>query len=238
MYVDQSTLCILPFIFLNFIIFPFLGMAEENERKLIVVLEGAFLESIKVGPKKYELLNPDKHGSIIRKKKRDVQNIRPDIVHQCLLFLMDSPLNRAGCLRVYIHTQQNCLIQIDPSTRIPRTFDRFCGLMVDLLHNLKIKGQTKTGSSKTLLRIIANPVQKHFPSGTVALTASAIGERVEPEELAMSGKTHAVVIGAIAHGHVDVDYTEKTVSFSSANLSAATACAKLLIGYEKAWKID
>jgi len=43
--------------------------------------------------------------------------------------LMDSPLNRAGLLQVYIHTAKNVLIEVNPSTRIPRTFDRFCGLM-------------------------------------------------------------------------------------------------------------
>ena len=48
---------------------------------------------------------------------------------QCLLMLMDSPLNKAGLLQVYIHTEKNVLIEINPHTRIPRTFDRFCGLM-------------------------------------------------------------------------------------------------------------
>lgn len=43
--------------------------------------------------------------------------------------LMDSPLNRAGLLQVYIHTQKNVLIEVNPQTRIPRTFNRFCGLM-------------------------------------------------------------------------------------------------------------
>jgi rRNA small subunit pseudouridine methyltransferase Nep1 len=43
--------------------------------------------------------------------------------------LMDSPLNRSGLLRVFVHTQKNVLIEISPQTRIPRTFDRFCGLM-------------------------------------------------------------------------------------------------------------
>lgn len=43
--------------------------------------------------------------------------------------LMDSPLNRAGLLQVYIHTEKNALIEINPQTRIPRTFTRFCGLM-------------------------------------------------------------------------------------------------------------
>jgi len=51
------------------------------------------------------------------------------VLFQSLLMLMDSPLNRAGLLQVYIHTQKNVLIEVNPQTRIPRTFDRFCGLM-------------------------------------------------------------------------------------------------------------
>lgn len=43
--------------------------------------------------------------------------------------LMDSPLNRAGLLQVYIHTEKNVLIEINPQTRIPRTYKRFAGLM-------------------------------------------------------------------------------------------------------------
>lgn len=43
--------------------------------------------------------------------------------------LFDSPLNRAGLLQVYVHTEKNALIEINPQTRIPRTFKRFSGLM-------------------------------------------------------------------------------------------------------------
>ncbi|XP_071066255.1 ribosomal RNA small subunit methyltransferase NEP1 isoform X2 [Dasypus novemcinctus] len=107
-------------------------------RRLIVVLEGASLETVKVG-KTYELLNCDKHKSMLLKNGRDPGEVRPDIAHQSLLMLMDSPLNRAGLLQVYIHTQKNVLIEVNPQTRIPRTFDRFCGLMVQLLHKLSVR---------------------------------------------------------------------------------------------------
>lgn len=46
-----------------------------------------------------------------------------------LLALLDSPLNKAGLLQVYIHTEKNVLIEVNPRTRIPRTFKRFSGLM-------------------------------------------------------------------------------------------------------------
>ena len=65
----------------------------------------------------------------MKKHSRDPAASRPDITHQCLLMLMDSPLNRAGLLQVYIHTERNTLIEINPQTRIPRTFNRFSGLM-------------------------------------------------------------------------------------------------------------
>jgi rRNA pseudouridine-1189 N-methylase Emg1 (Nep1/Mra1 family) len=72
-----------------------------------------------------------------------------------LLTLLDSPLNKAGVLQVYIHTKKNVLIDVNPKTRIPRTFKRFSGLMVQLLHKMKIRA---TGSSEKLLSLIQNPV--------------------------------------------------------------------------------
>ena len=77
----------------------------------------------------YQLLNCDDHQHILRKSGKDVAEYRPDITHQCLLTLLDSPLNKAGLLQLYIHTTKNVLIEVNPRTRIPRTFKRFCGLM-------------------------------------------------------------------------------------------------------------
>lgn len=101
---------------------------RTNEKRLIVILDGAQLETVKVG-KDFELLNCDDHTNILRKYNRDPGSCRPDITHQSLLMLMDSPLNRAGLLQVYIRTEKNVLIEINPQTRIPRTFKRFAGLM-------------------------------------------------------------------------------------------------------------
>lgn len=75
------------------------------------------------------MLNCDDHLNILKKNKRDPGSCRPDITHQSLLMLMDSPLNRAGLLQVFVKTERNVLIEIDPQTRIPRTFRRFAGLM-------------------------------------------------------------------------------------------------------------
>ena len=70
-----------------------------QEKRLIVVLECAHLETVKSG-KGFGLLNVDEHVGILRKLNKDFSQARPDITHQCLLMLLDSPLNRAGLLQV------------------------------------------------------------------------------------------------------------------------------------------
>lgn len=78
-----------------------------------------------------------------------------------LLTLMDSPLSKSGKLQVYIHTENNVLIEVSPHVRIPRTYKRFAGLMVQLLHKLKIRA---SNGPETLLKIIKNPIEAHLPA--------------------------------------------------------------------------
>lgn len=48
----------------------------------------------------FQLLNCDEHEGILKKHDRLPGSVRPDITHQCLMMLLDSPLNRAGLLQV------------------------------------------------------------------------------------------------------------------------------------------
>ena len=88
------------------------------------------------GKKDHSIINSDDHFKKIKSKGKTLEDYRPDVTHQvfiylskCLLSLFDSPLNKAGLLQVYIRTKNNVLIEINPKTRIPRTFKRFSGLM-------------------------------------------------------------------------------------------------------------
>lgn len=170
--------------------------AKSQDRRLIVVLSQACLEAYRVssghgrnggGEAKYALLNCDDHQGILAKTGRDIADARPDITHQvsgekisfstftseysdkCLLTLLDSPLNKAGLLQVYIQTTRGVLIEVNPHIRIPRTFKRFSGLMgtmispilllasqlnslsVQLLHKLSIRG---VNGPEKLLKVI------------------------------------------------------------------------------------
>lgn len=58
-----------------------------------------------------------------------LEDYRPDVLHQSMIMLLDSPLNQAGLLQIYIRTQKNALIEVSPMLRVPRTFKTFSALM-------------------------------------------------------------------------------------------------------------
>ncbi|PSN40659.1 Ribosomal RNA small subunit methyltransferase NEP1 [Blattella germanica] len=207
---------------------------RNQEKRLIVILEKAQLESVKVG-NAFQLLNCDDHINILKKYNREPGSCRPDIVHQCLLMLLDSPLNRAGLLQVYIHTEKNVLIEVNPQTRVPRTFKRFAGLMVQLLHKFSVRA---SDSPTKLLKVIRNPVTDHLPVGCRKLgTSFSTPKVVNSRELVPSDDPIAIVVGAVAHGKVEPDYIEDCVSISNYPLSAALACTKLCSSFEEVWGV-
>ena len=108
---------------------PTQNVQAKPVRKIIVIMEAACLNPVKTSKGNFELLNCDDHLYLHKKLGKDPVDSRPDILHQCLLTLLDSPLNKAGYLHVYVRTDSNVLFEISPATRIPRTFKRFSGLM-------------------------------------------------------------------------------------------------------------
>jgi len=221
--------------------------SHASNQKIIVLLDQARLETVKNRRNIFELLNCDDHRELCKKKlKRDPKEFRPDICHQELLALIDSPLNKSGHLQVYIRTSKKVLIEVNPSIRIPRTYKRFSGLIVQLLHKMKIKAGT---SSTTLMKVIKNPFSQHLPPGTRVYGMSCQGTLYSPVGLAHSlipsdpnNRLPPVcfIIGAMATGHITVEehpYIEKMISVSEYPLSGAAAISRILSGIEHHWGI-
>mgnify|MGYP002634283004 CR=1 FL=1 len=103
--------------------------ALRSKQVITVVLDKASLETVKMKSGQYCLLNCDDHQAMMKKGGKNPADYRPDILHQELLALLDSPLNKVGKLKVYIHSASNVLIEVNPKCRIPRTYKRFAGLM-------------------------------------------------------------------------------------------------------------
>ena len=224
---------------------------QKNKRQIIVLLDQAKLETVKTRRGNFELLNCDDHRDLCKKWSKNPSDYRPDICHQELLALIDSPLNKAGYLQVYIKTTKNVLIEIHPSIRIPRTYKRFAGLIVQLLHKMKIKAGNN--GSTTLMKVIKNPFSQYLPPGTRVFGMTCEGTLYSPQALAtalvpedpdriLTGKDSPVcfIVGAMATGHVTVDdhpYIEKMISVSGYPLSGAAALARILMGIEQHWGI-
>jgi rRNA small subunit pseudouridine methyltransferase Nep1 len=133
---------------------------RENWKRLIVILEAANLQIHKTKKGFMELLNCDDHQRTIKSMGKKYEDFRPDITHQCLLALMDSPLNKAGKLQIFIRTDKNALIEINPRMRVPRTYKRFAGLFAQLLTKFKIKADS---SQTVLMRVVKNTFEKVLP---------------------------------------------------------------------------
>ncbi|KAL3319387.1 18S rRNA pseudouridine methyltransferase [Cichlidogyrus casuarinus] len=221
-------------------------LIKKEKRNVIVLLEQASLETIQVaGGREHQLLNPDKHRDRILKANRDISAIRPDITHQCLLMLLDSPLNRVGKLKVYIRTCKNIIIEVSSKCRIPRTFDRFAGLMSQLLQKLSITAAE--GSHEKLLRVVKNPISIHFPPNSLVVGLSHNSEQMltfdDLPNLEPNGThdTLVFIIGAIAHGSINTtcsDIVNQTVSISRFPLSAAQVCDRICQSFEKIWNVE
>ena len=94
-------------------------------------------------------------------------------------------------------------------------------------------------STMKLMKVIKNPVTDHLPVGCKKFVMSFTGKLMEhPRELVPKEEEPvALVIGAFAHGNVNIDYSEGAFSISSYPLSAALAATKICSAFEEAWKI-
>ncbi len=75
---------------------------KTRGERIIVVLEKACLELVQLKNNKVELLNCDDHTNMLVKAGKNVAEYRPDITHQTLMALLDSPLNKSGRLLMLV----------------------------------------------------------------------------------------------------------------------------------------
>ncbi len=208
---------------------------QDTGHKLYIILEHANLELTK-DKKNPELIASDTHRNLIKKMGKSFEDYRPDVLHQCLLNLFESPLNKAGMLQVYIRTKENVLIEISPKTKIPRTIKRFNGLMGQLLMKYRIRAMN---SSEVLLKVIKNPVTQYIPFGCPIISTNEKSKLIKLEEYANNLKSNnvAFIVGAISKGDVNVDYMTDTVSISNFPLTAGIVCSRICDAFEKCWDI-
>ena len=186
------------------------------------------------------LLDSSLHHPALRRLKDSGRRGRPDIVHQCLLAALDSPLNREGLLRSYVHTRNDRAITLDPSTRIPRAYHRFVGL----LEQLFLEGAAPP--EKPLLRIenasLADLIARIKPTKTICF--SEHGQKRSFKEL-FRGFSKAdevcVIVGAFPHGEFLSEVSklsDELVCIDPEPLHASTIVARAIYAYEDTFGIQ
>ena len=221
------------------------NMYNKLKKKLIIILEGATLElgNIKKNP---QIINCDDHYKIIKSMKKKLDEFRPDIIHQCLLNLFDSPLNKSGLLQVYIHTNKNILIEINPKTRIPRTFKRFSGLFSQLFLKNEIKIESNN-NDEILLKILNTKIEsliEDMPKILLSEKGRLVDidiycKNLENNLKEKKNKNICFIIGTNPKGDIDsmIKYNDDCISLSSFDLDSNIVCAKLCSSFEKSWGI-
>lgn len=151
------------------------------------------------------LLDSNFHHSAMKGLKDAYRRGRPDIVHVCLLNALDSPLNKEGGLEVYVHTRNDQVIEMSPSWRVPRSYNRFVGLIEDLFEKREI-----VHDGLTLLRIRDMGLIELIESISDGMDIKLMhyrGDEYRPTDDAV------IIIGGFPHGDFtgQLDYPRYTI---------------------------
>ena len=147
------------------------------------------------------LLDKSLHYHAMKRLPGQEKRGRPDIVHFCMLEVLESPLCNKGYAQLYVHTLRGEVIKVRSDVRLPKNYNRFVGLMEQLL----AFGRVPT-KGEALLEVIGKGLDKAIedfkPSRKVLL--SERGVRMNPLDLASKvlegGGRVMIMIGAFPHG--------------------------------------
>jgi len=126
---------------------------------------------------------------------------RPDIIHNTLLQILETPLNWEGRLGVFVHTQEDYVISINPKIRLPKNYLRFIGLIEQLFAEGRVPetGEALMQIEKSTLRRV---IQRIEPSDVLGF--SILGEPTLMRTVAQHAGTLSnplVLIGGFPRGH-------------------------------------
>lgn len=180
------------------------------------------------------------HHSAMRNIENALKRGRPDIIHLCLLEALGAPLNKEGFLRIYVHTYTGELITIAPEVKLPRNYNRFVGLMEQLLS----EGQVPPGE-RALLRAeekgLPQLLNEIEPTKIVALTSHGELSNLRDvcKNLAVEERP-VVFVGGYPHGPMKEDVLKlagERVSIYRVSLDAWVVTSRMIYQYEIASSI-
>jgi len=182
------------------------------------------------------LLDRSYHHAAMLKLEDNSKRGRPDIIHFALMEALSTPLFMKGILRVYVHTINDKLITIADNLRIPKSYFRFEGLMVNLFRDKVVKSE----EGKVLLEIsdgtLASLLDTIKPDKVVGLSTTGVQGTAEKAVTENLADDCMFVIGGFPRGHFSENTTRflsLTYSISEIALEAHVVIARILYECEK-----
>jgi rRNA small subunit pseudouridine methyltransferase Nep1 len=186
---------------------------------------------------RFLLLDRSYHHAAMKTLEEAERRGRPDIVHFSLLEALGSPLCKEGLLQVYTHTIADSMISVNKETRLPRNYNRFLGLMEQLL---ELKHIPSEGSPLlTLTEDVTLPrlIEKTKPDYVVTFSRKGTAKTLEKTVSEFVKKKNPVaIIGGFPHGTLSETTTklaDDVVSIDREMLEAWTVVARIIYEYER-----
>jgi rRNA small subunit pseudouridine methyltransferase Nep1 len=187
-------------------------------------------------PPKHLLLNRSLHHSAMRRIDDNEKRGRPDITHFALLEALGSPLNKEGLLQTYVHTNKDYVITVNPTTRLPRNYNRFIGLMEQLFQLGKVPSEGEallTLEHKTLQTLLAEAEADYV----VAFSRKGKPKTLHDTVSTLHSKRRlAVIVGGFPHGHFSetaVQLADEVVCVDSEMMEVWTMTSRIIYEYER-----
>ena len=169
-------------------------------------------------PPEKMLLDSNFHHAAMQSLKDAKKRGRPDILHIVLLCALESVINKQGNLSLYIHTRNDEIITVNPKTRIPRSYNRFCGLMEQLFETGCIT-DLLCMEKKSLLDFVSN------------LSGEKIVLDYKGNPLNLQ-KDVICIVGGFPHGDFETAFPYPRMQITGDMLPAWTVVNELLVRYE------
>lgn len=161
---------------------------------------------------------------------------RPDIVHFALMEALGTPLFMKGMLRVYVHTRNDKLIAIADNLRVPKSYFRFEGLMVNLFRDKVIKTEEGAVLMELSDSTLADLISAIKPEKVVGLSTTGVQGTAEKAVAENLTDDCAFLIGGFPRGHFSestMKLLSLTYSISDIGLEAHVVIARILYECEK-----
>ncbi len=186
------------------------------------------------------LLDASHHHPAFGKLPTGDRRGRPDITHFFLLLAMDSSINAAGRLKVFVHTRNDHVIAVNPETRLPPNYIRFVGL-IEQLYEQRVVPSRENALLELREGVALDALVKALKPDTILIMDPDGEETPLPNAVAsLEGERIVIIVGGFSKGTFRSDMRKldaKKLSLGPRQVKVWTVASKVLCAIDLAESI-